>query len=121
MSGAEELDAFIGQVEPKWRAFLKSLVDAQRPRDASRWGSEDEAWRDIYYHLDRVAAAYAALQVDGKVINEFGPVDDQRLAELIEPYLRDEADRSVFVAVCKQMTRQVDFLIKAARRGGVSE
>jgi hypothetical protein len=101
----DEIRAYHKELGPKWHSFLEQLADAQHPRDPNRvgWGPEDEAWRDTYLHLDHAAAAYVAWQANGIVINEWGPVDDRRLLELIEPYVAGEADRRVFLATCQRL------------------
>lgn len=101
----DEIRAYISLIEPQWHRFLEQVADAQHPRDPDRagWGPEDEAWRATYLHLDHVAAAYVAWNAKGITINEWGPVDDRRLMELVEPYIRGEADRRVFLATCQRL------------------
>jgi hypothetical protein len=111
--------AYIAELEPKWRPFLEKLADSQHPHDESRpgWGPQDEAWIQMVAHLDHVAAAYAAWHGAGYLINDFGPVDDARLVELVEPCLTRDADRRVFLATCQQFARDLRALV-AGTEGG---
>jgi len=105
----EELHAYYVSLEPKWNAFLDQLADLEHLSDPSnmRWRPEDEAWYQARQHLDHIAAAYVGWQAEGVVVNEWGPgMDDARLLELIEPYIRHESSRTVFLATCQQFVRE---------------
>jgi hypothetical protein len=111
-----KLNAYVAKLESRWRPFLEKLADAEHPHDSSRpgWGPQDEAWIQMVNHLDGIAAAYVAWQAEGKTINECGPIDDARLLELIEPCIRHEADRRVFLATCKHHVAEWQELNKSA-------
>jgi hypothetical protein len=96
---------YIAKIGTRWRPFLEQLADAVYPHDTSRlgWGPADESWIQLVAHLDNAATAYVAWQAARVSINEFGPVSDARLFELIEPCIRSETDRRAFLAACKQL------------------
>ncbi len=96
---------FIAEIRSRWRPFLEQLADTVHPHDPSRpgWGPSDEEWFQLVAHLDGVAAAYVAWQAAGVSINDCGSVSDVRLFELIEPCIRSETDRRIFLAACKQL------------------
>ena len=98
----DKLNAAIAKLERSWRPFLERIADAEHPLDPSRPGC-NEAWFQLVNHLNGLAAAYVAWQGQGRTINEYGPVDDARFIELIEPCIRNEADRRVFLATCKRL------------------
>ena len=100
-----KLEAAIARLQKSWRPYLEKLADAEHPIDPLRPGS-NEAWFHLVDHLDHLATAYVAWQGQGKIINEYGEVDDARLIELIEPCIRNEADRRVFLATCKHFAAE---------------
>jgi hypothetical protein len=107
MKNSDE-DAYIEELRKTWPEFIERLADAEHPRDPTVpvWGPEDEAWYQTRQHLDHVAAAYISWQAEGIAINDWGPIDDKRLVELVEPYLKSESDRQLFLRVCQQLTRE---------------
>jgi hypothetical protein len=78
------------------QGFLEELADAEHPVE------RDGAWLKMVNYLDQLACSYIVWQARRIKVNRFGPVDDARLLELLEPYLHNEADRRVFVATCKR-------------------
>ena len=92
---------------PKWRAFRERLADAEHPMDPAATGPGiHEPWFKLVRHLDEVAAAYVAWQVDGVSINGWTSVDDERLRELIEPCLRSDSDKRVFLLTCQRLAAE---------------
>jgi hypothetical protein len=99
-----KFSAHLASLRESWRIFLERLADVEHPHDSSRqgWGPEDEWWIKLVNYPDGLAAAYVAWNATAEAISDYGPLDDARLVELIEPCLRREKDRRTFLARCKR-------------------
>jgi hypothetical protein len=117
----DKIREYIDRIKPNWRPFLERLADTVHAHNPERqgWGPEDESWIKLVNHLDGVATAYVAWQGLGISENGYGPIDDARVLELIQPCGLSQIDQQVFLTSCRQFLK--DLLKIKARISGEEE